>query len=98
MMSKERELLKKWMKDCMWRGSNMSLLEETKELLSQPEQKLREELREDLREGVSLRDHFAGLAMQGIVATDDDITYKFLSSVAYGMADAMLKEREKRDV
>ena len=37
-MSKERELLKKWMKDCMWRGSNMSLLEETKELLSQPEQ------------------------------------------------------------
>jgi hypothetical protein len=47
---------------------------------------------------ISLRDHFAGLAMQGIVATDDDITYKFLSSVAYGMADAMLKEREKRDV
>ena len=46
---------------------------------------------------ISLRDHFAGLAMQGIVATDDDITYKFLSSVAYGMADAMLKEREKRD-
>jgi len=37
-MSKERELLKKWMKDCMWRGSNMSLLEETKELLAQPEQ------------------------------------------------------------
>jgi len=36
-MSKERELLKKWMKDCMWRGSNMSLLEETKEFLAQPE-------------------------------------------------------------
>jgi hypothetical protein len=35
-MSKERELLKKWMKDCMWRGSNMSLLEETKELLANP--------------------------------------------------------------
>ena len=37
-MSKERELLKKWLIECMWRGSNMSLLEETKELLAQPEQ------------------------------------------------------------
>ena len=36
-MSKERELLKKWLIECMWRGSNMSLLEETKELLAQPE-------------------------------------------------------------
>jgi len=36
-MSKERELLKKWLVECMWRGSNMSLLEETKELLAQPE-------------------------------------------------------------
>lgn len=36
-MSKERELLKKWVNECMWRGSNMSLLEETKELLSKPE-------------------------------------------------------------
>lgn len=39
-MSKERELLKKWLIECMWRGSNMSLLEETKELLAQPEQDL----------------------------------------------------------
>ena len=37
-MSKERELLKKWVNECMWRGSNMILLEETKELLAQPEQ------------------------------------------------------------
>jgi len=36
-MSKERELLKKWLIECTWRGSNMSLLEETKELLAQPE-------------------------------------------------------------
>jgi hypothetical protein len=35
-MTKERELLKKWLIECMWRGSNMSLLEETKELLAQP--------------------------------------------------------------
>jgi len=36
-MSLERELLKKWVDKCMWRGSNMSLLEETKELLARPE-------------------------------------------------------------
>ena len=45
----------------------------------------------------ALRDHFAGLAMQGVLAMDDDIDYKYISSVAYYMADAMLKEREKRD-
>ena len=36
-MSKERELLKKWLIECMWRAVNTSLLEETKELLAQPE-------------------------------------------------------------
>jgi hypothetical protein len=55
-MSKERELLKKWMKDCMWRGSNMSLLEETKELLAQPEPKREplsdEEMRAIWKEGI----------------------------------------------
>jgi hypothetical protein len=40
-----------------------------------------------------LRDHFAGLAMQGVLAMDDDIDYKYISSVAYIMADAMLEER-----
>ena len=38
-MSKERELLKKWLSECMWRAVNTSLLEETKELLAQPEPK-----------------------------------------------------------
>jgi hypothetical protein len=41
----------------------------------------------------ALRDHFAGLAMQGVMAMDDDIDYKYISSVAYYMADAMLEER-----
>ena len=48
---------------------------------------------EDIREGITLRDHFAGLAMQGVLAMDDDIDYKYISSVAYIMADAMLEER-----
>ena len=45
-MSKDRELLKKWVDECQWRGSNMSLLEETKELLAQPEQTKRSPLTE----------------------------------------------------
>jgi hypothetical protein len=64
--------------------------------LAEENSKLREDLREDLREGISLRDHFAGLAMQGVMAMDDDIDYKYTSSVAYRMADAMLEEREKK--
>lgn len=36
MMTRERELLKRWVNG--WGASNMILLEETKELLAQPEQ------------------------------------------------------------
>jgi hypothetical protein len=46
-------------------------------------------------DNAALRDHFAGLAMQGVLAMDDDIDYKYISSVAYIMADAMLAERSK---
>ena len=89
-MSIERELLKKWVNECQWRGSNMILLEETKALLDQPEQ----DLREDLREGISLRDHFAGLAMQGLLNGNDMYS---AATKAYYMADAMMAERSKRD-
>ena len=76
----------------------VKLLERDKQIskLVEENSKLREDLREDLREGISLRDHFAGLAMQGVMAMDDDIDYKYTSSVAYRMADAMLEEREKK--
>ena len=50
--------------------------------------------------GMSLRDHFAGLAMQGmldgvhpICLTEDPLTE--ISRVAYLQADAMLKAREQ---
>jgi hypothetical protein len=65
--------------------------------------KLREEnskLREDIREGISLRDHFAGLAMQGTLSADIEgewNVYSYLANHAYQIADAMLAEREKRD-
>ena len=55
------------------------------------------DLREDLREGISLRDHFAGLAMQGICASAPNVewTDALISKEAYRMADAMIAERVK---
>lgn len=55
---------------------------------------------------MTLRDWFAGLAMQGLLASDDapppsdavtmqDIQ-KFYAGMSYDYADAMLAEREKR--
>ena len=51
-------------------------------------------LQEDLREGISLRDHFAGLAMQGFIALN---TFKMglIVTMSYEAADLMLAEREK---
>ena len=47
---------------------------------------------------MTLRDHFAGMAMQGLVArTDwDTDSLDFYSVWAYEMADAMLKAREEK--
>lgn len=47
-----RELLQKWVNECQWRGSNMSLLEETKALLAKPEQELSVKLPESEDEAV----------------------------------------------
>jgi hypothetical protein len=49
-------------------------------------------LEEDIREGITLRDHFAGLAMQGFISLNKfntDMSVK----LSYDMADAMLEER-----
>jgi hypothetical protein len=46
---------------------------------------------------MELRDHFAGLAMQGLIASDDDLDYEYLSSVAYLMADAMIEKRNNNE-
>jgi hypothetical protein len=47
----------------------------------------------------ALRDHFAGLAMQGICASAPNVewTDALISKEAYRMADAMLAEKEKKD-
>ncbi len=59
--------------------------------------KLREDLREELREDLRLRDHFAGLAMQAMIAADVREVYANgdVAEIAYKQADAMLAEREK---
>ena len=45
--------------------------------------------------GISLRDHFAGLAIQGILLLDPENrwSYKECAMYAYEFADAMLKEK-----
>ena len=49
-------------------------------------------------EGLSLRDHFAGLAMQGLLAGGPDAlarSNKKLVPFSYEIADAMIAERSK---
>lgn len=46
--------------------------------------------------GMSLRDYFAGFAMQGLIVADAQWTLnpKDLATMAYERADAMLRERQ----
>ncbi len=47
----------------------------------------------------ALRDHFAGLAMQELMAADVRVIWdnESIAELAYDQADAMLAEREKND-
>lgn len=46
---------------------------------------------------LTIRDHFAGLAMQGLLTTDDGNNWGIydIADVAYQQADAMIAERNK---
>ena len=46
---------------------------------------------------MTIRDHFAGLAMQGLSTIDGYIGLDYIASDAYALADAMLKAREVGD-
>jgi len=48
------------------------------------------------REGITLRDFFAALAMAGLVR-EDGMSFRNTAIQAYKQADEMLKEREKED-
>jgi hypothetical protein len=75
----------------------------TKEILIEQDKHLAKliaensKLREGLREGISLRDHFAGMAMQEFLALNKFKT-ALVVDMAYAMADAMMAKREKKDV
>ena len=43
----------------------------------------------------TLRDEFAGLAMQAFLTADVDFSNELMIYTAYSMADAMIKERAK---
>jgi len=53
----------------------------------------------DNRDAMTLRDHFAGLAMQGLLSADPENRWgdEDCAKFAYEQADAMLKERSKSD-
>jgi hypothetical protein len=68
-------------------GIHERIDEAIQELLTQPEQ--------NLREGISLRDHFAGLAMQVLLV--EATSMNNAASNSYDMADLMMAEREKRN-
>ena len=88
MMSRERELLKRV------RDTLLELKETHYDLYWDIQTAL--DLREDLREGISLRDHFAGLAMQTLPKDIPDM--ETLARLSYNMADAMLAERGKNEI
>ena len=49
-------------------------------------------------EGMTLRDHFAGLALQSILASanlDEDMTQNQLAEIAYEQADEMISARKE---
>ena len=90
-MSKERELLQRIVDYAdAYLEIDMEFIPAIKELLIQPAV--------GAPHPESMRDHFAGLAMQGVVVsrpTWEDTRRIALTS--YEMADAMLAERSKRD-
>jgi hypothetical protein len=51
----------------------------------------------NLTQGMTLRDYFAAVALQGLLAANPgpSVTSEFLAADAYGIADAMLEERKQ---
>jgi len=47
------------------------------------------------QEGMTLRDYFAAKAMQGLLASNRDLSWRELGGLSYDAADAMLKARSE---
>jgi hypothetical protein len=103
-MNKEIELLKecRLMLDNPFNGtSGIKLRNKITEYLDQPE--VPEDIyNEGFKAGsykanmVELRDHFAGLALSGLIVTKPDrVALNLLAEAAYNVADAMMARRDK---
>ncbi len=46
---------------------------------------------------ITLRDHFAGLAMQGLATLEGYTGAMWIAKDAYALADAMIAERDKNE-
>jgi len=87
-MSRERELLKRV------RDTLLELKETHYDLYWDIQTAL--DLREDFREGISLRNHFAGLAMQSLLTkASATVGSDSVAMAAYHVAHQMLKERSR---
>ena len=51
-----------------------------------------------MSDGMDLRDWFAGLAMQGLMIDNPSPACGYIATTAYAMADAMIQQREVKDV
>ena len=52
-------------------------------------------IREEISGGMSLRDWFAGMALQGIRAGNSTLPLKLVATLAWQDADAMITEKNK---
>ncbi len=85
---------------------NNEIQQRAKELLEQGAERNKKRLAEiNRKEEKQLRDHFAGLAMQGILSAQSEMRanghcntvegIKYLAEESYLIADAMLKSRKE---
>jgi len=51
-----------------------------------------------IEEGMDLRDYFAAKAMQGLLSSDVHAPIEEFAKNAYTMADAMIEQRNKKEV
>ena len=61
--------------------------------LSDTQNNSAERLNDDSQYGMDLRDYFAGLAMQGMIASGGAVSMKATAEDSYKIADFMMRER-----
>jgi len=74
---------------------NNEITQRAKDLLDKGAERNKKHLEQMRKEEEKpLRDHFAGLAMQGIISSGKNITPEYCAAWAYKVADSMLEARK----